>query len=135
MSTTKIRILSKQDIRRALPMREAVAAMKEAFAELSAGRVTMPARAQIDVPAHTGTALFMPSYANRFGRIGVKVVNLFAGNAAKGLPRLQGLVSLFDGATGSSLAVLDGTRVRAFYRAVSATLVTRRLEIEALILV
>jgi len=113
MSTTRIRILSERDIRRALPMREAVAAMKEAFAELSSGRVTMPARAQIDVPAHAGTALFMPSHADRLGKIGVKVVNLFDGNAAKGLPRLQGVVCLFDGETGSPLALLNGTCLTA----------------------
>ena len=113
MTTTSIRILSARDIRRALPMGEAVAAMKEAFTELSAGRVNMPARAHIDVAAHGGTALFMPSQADRFGKIGLKVVNLFDGNAAKGLPRIQGLVCLFDGATGSPLAVLDGTCLTA----------------------
>ena len=113
MTTMSIRILSARDIRRALPMGEAVAAMKEAFTELSAGRVNMPARAHIDVAAHGGTALFMPSQADRFGKIGLKVVNLFDGNAAKGLPRIQGLVCLFDGATGSPLAVLDGTCLTA----------------------
>lgn len=113
MTTMSIRILSARDIRRALPMGEAVAAMKEAFTELSAGRVNMPARAHIDVAAHGGTALFMPSQADRFGKIGLKVVNLFDGNAAKGLPRIQGLVCLFDGATGRPLAVLDGTCLTA----------------------
>jgi alanine dehydrogenase len=113
MSTTTIRILSAQDLRRALPMREAIAAMKEAFAELSGGRVTMPARTHIDIPAHAGTAMFMPCYADRFGRIGVKVVNLFDGNAAKGLPRIQGVVCLFDGQTGSPLALLNGTCLTA----------------------
>jgi len=113
MSTTTIRILSAQDIRRALPMSEAIAAMKEAFAELSGGRVTMPVRTHIDIPAHAGTALFMPCYADRFGRIGVKVVNLFDGNAAQGLPRIQGVVCLFDGRTGSPLALLNGTCLTA----------------------
>jgi len=124
MSTTRIRILSGQDIRRALPMREAVAAMKEAFAELSAGRVTMPARAQIDVPAHAGTALFMPSHADRFGKIGVKVVNLFDGNAEKGLPRIQGVVCLFDGETGSPLALLNGTCLTALRTGAASGLAT-----------
>jgi len=113
MGRTKIRILSQQDIRRALPMREAIAAMKEAFAELSGGRVTMPARAHIDIPAHAGTALFMPCYAARADRISVKVVGLFGGNVAEGLPRIQGLVCLFDGQTGSPLALLNGTCLTA----------------------
>jgi len=113
MTTTSIRILSARDIRRALPMGQAVAAMKEAFTELSAGRVNMPMRADIDVPAHDGTALFMPCHADRFGKIGLKVINLFDGNEAKGLPRIQGLVCLFDGVTGHPLAVLDGGSLTA----------------------
>ena len=69
MQGNEIRVLSGEDIRRALPMVDAIEAMKEAFKELSAGRVTMPARAHIDIPACAGTALFMPSYAEHFGKI------------------------------------------------------------------
>ncbi len=113
MSKTMIRILSAQDIRQALPMCEAVAVMKEAFAELSAGRVTMPVRTHIDISAHAGTSLFMPCFAERFGRIGLKVVNLFDNNPATGLPRIQGLVCLFEGQTGSPIALLNGTYLTA----------------------
>lgn len=108
-----IRILSEQDIRESLPMDEAVAAMKEAFIELSAGQVVMPVRTHIDIPARAGTALFMPCFSERFRRIGLKMVNLFDDNAAKGLPRIQGLVCLFDGRTGSPLALLNGTCLTA----------------------
>jgi len=94
-------------------MQAAIEAMKEAFAELSAGRVTMPTRAHIDVPDHAGTALFMPSYAERFGKIGVKIVNVFGDNRAQGLPAIQGLVCLFDSETGTPLALLNGTYLTA----------------------
>jgi len=63
LHSNKIRILSEEDIRRALPMKDAVEVMKEAFRELSAGRVKMPARAHIDISTYDGTALFMPSYS------------------------------------------------------------------------
>jgi len=109
----QIRILSQTDIRQALPMREAVETMKQAFEELSAGRVCMPTRTHIDIPAQAGTALFMPSYAACFGKIGVKVVNIFGDNSAKDLPVIQGLVNLFDGDTGQPLAVLNGTFLTA----------------------
>ncbi|MBN2131100.1 MAG: hypothetical protein JW741_16485 [Sedimentisphaerales bacterium] len=49
MTTTSIRILSSRDIRRALPMVEAVAAMKEAFTELSAGTL-VTTRFEIETP-------------------------------------------------------------------------------------
>jgi len=113
MGRMRLRVLSESDIRAALPMPEAVAVMREAFVELSAGRVTMPTRAHIEVPEHSGTALFMPCFAERFGQIGLKAVNLFDGNAAVGLPRIQGLVCVFDGRTGSPRAVLDGTCLTA----------------------
>ncbi|MBN1548735.1 MAG: hypothetical protein JW902_18945 [Syntrophaceae bacterium] len=113
MSNTGIRILSEQDIRKALPMREAIAVMKEAFVELSARRVKMPLRTHIDSSDPVGTALFMPCYADHFGRFGLKVVTLFDGNVVKGLPRIQALVCLFDGQSGSPLALLNGTYLTA----------------------
>ena len=113
MCSKKIRILSEEDIRRALPMKDAIEVMKEAFRELSAGRVKMPARSHIDIPAHSGTALFMPSYADYFGKICVKVVNVFNTNPIKGLPSIQGVVCLLDGETGSPLAILNGTFLTA----------------------
>lgn len=111
--SNEIRVLSADDIRQALPMAAAIETMKEAFEELSAGRVTMPARTHVDVPASAGTTLFMPSYASRFGKIGVKVVSVFGGNRERDLPVIQGVVCLLDGETGSLLAILDGTYLTA----------------------
>jgi ornithine cyclodeaminase len=45
--------------------------------------------------------------------MGVKIVTLFGGNAALGLPRLQALMVVLDAATGSPLAVMDGTSLTA----------------------
>ena len=113
MYSKKIRILCEEDIRRALPMKDAIETMKEAFRELSAGRVKMPTRAHIDISACDGTALFMPSYADYFGKICVKVVNVFNANLKRGLPSIQGVVCLLDGETGSPLAILNGTFLTA----------------------
>ena len=125
MSQTRtITVLSSADIRQALPMSAAIEAMKEAFAELSGGRVTMPTRTHIDVPDHAGTALFMPSYAARFGRIGVKIVNVFGANRAKDLPAIQGLVGLFDSETGTPLALLNGTYLTALRTGAASGLAT-----------
>lgn len=108
-----IRFLSADDVRAALPMADAIEAMKDAFRELSAGRVVMPVRAHIDVPEYNGTALFMPSSAERFGTFAVKTVNVFGDNAARGLPRIQALVAVFDRATGTPSAVMDGAALTA----------------------
>ena len=113
MYSKKIRILSEEDIRRALPMKDAVEVMKEAFREISIGRVKMPNRTHIDISACNGTALFMPSYADYFGKICVKVVNVFNNNPKRDLPSIQGVVCLLDGGTGSPLAILNGTFLTA----------------------
>jgi ornithine cyclodeaminase/alanine dehydrogenase-like protein (mu-crystallin family) len=110
---TQLTFLSAADVRRALPMTEAIGAMRDAFRQLASDEVVMPARAHVDIPKHDGVALFMPSYSPAADRFGVKVVNLFAGNAALGLPRIQALVTVFDGSTGSPLAIVDGTTLTA----------------------
>ena len=51
--------------------------------------------------------LLMPAW--RVGDVtGVKLVHIAPGNEAKGLPSVQGLYVLFDGPTGTPLAVMDG---------------------------
>ncbi len=109
----QITFLSAADVRQALPMPEAVAAMRDAFAQLADGNVVMPTRAHVEIPEHDGVALFMPSYSPAAEQFGIKVVNLFAGNPHQGLPRIQALVTLFDGKTGSPRAILDGTTLTA----------------------
>jgi ornithine cyclodeaminase/alanine dehydrogenase-like protein (mu-crystallin family) len=84
----------------------------------------MPVRSHIDVPEHDGTALFMPSYAPCFANLGVKVVNVFEANATRGLPRIQALVCLFDGATGTARAVLDGTSLTALRTGAASAVAT-----------
>ena len=43
----------------------------------------------------------------------VKLVNMFPGNADRGMPAVNGIVILFDGRTGEVLAQVDGGEVTA----------------------
>ena len=43
--------------------------------------------------------------------IGIKIVTIFPDNAAQGLPSVQAVVLLFDGRTGTVLAMIDGTEL------------------------
>jgi len=113
MKQRTLRFLSARDVAQALPMREAVEAMKDAFRQLSAGEAIVPPRTHIEAQEPQGDTLFMPSYLPAARRIGLKVVTLFGGNAALGLPRIQGLMLVFDAATGSPLAVMDGASLTA----------------------
>jgi len=49
-----LRFLSARDVVQALPMREAVAAMKEAFRQISVGEVVAPARTHIETAQPRG---------------------------------------------------------------------------------
>jgi len=109
----ELRFISAAEVEAALPMRAAIDAMKRAFVLLSADEVEMPPRTAIEAPKRGGNLLFMPAYAAADDRYSVKVVSLFAGNPARGLPLIQSIVTLFDGVTGRPLAVIDGTSLTA----------------------
>jgi ornithine cyclodeaminase/alanine dehydrogenase-like protein (mu-crystallin family) len=105
--------LSAAEVRQALPMPDAIAAMREAFVQLSCGRVILPPRVRIDVPCDNGVALFMPCHVHERKLFGLKLVTLFDRNREKGLPLVQALVILADGTTGAPLAVMDGASLTA----------------------
>ncbi len=108
-----MRALTRAELRRLVPMTDAIEMMKVAFAELSAGRVASPLRTVL--PLHDGAAdaLYMPAYVPALGALGVKVVSVFSGNPSRGLPLIHALVCLTDPETGEPLAILDGTYLTA----------------------
>ena len=110
----KLRLLSADDLRRALPMVDAVATMKEAFAALSSGRATVPPRIHMDVAEGPGTTLVMPAYLGARGGLGAKLVSFFPGNAERGRPAVSGLVVVLDPETGEPAALADGTFLTAW---------------------
>ncbi len=109
----KLLILSAQEVVRALPMTEAIEGMKIAFAQLSAGKTSVPLRNHIDVPAHQGVALVMPAYLHETGELAVKLVSVFPQNPQHGLPVINGVVLALDVMTGLPLALMDGATVTA----------------------
>ena len=109
----QIRILSANDVRRALPMAEAIAAMKEAFAQLSTGRAATPLRARLDVAPHEGVTLAMPAYLSGSEALAVKVVSVFPQNAARDEPTIYGLVMVMEAESGRPLAILEGGTLTA----------------------
>lgn len=74
MNTNTLLFLSAADVRRALPMREAVDVMKAAFAALSAGEAIVPLRSHLAVPQHQGKLLLMPCCLPAANRLCLKVL-------------------------------------------------------------
>jgi ornithine cyclodeaminase len=119
-----LRILSAREVREALPMAEAIAAMREAFAMLARGTADIPPRTPVASPEHQAVTLVMPGRVPvRFG-LGAKVVSVFPGNAAAGRPVVQGVVVLLDDETGAPAAVLDGTALTAIRTGAASGLAT-----------
>ncbi len=109
----KLRVLSKQDVQQAIPMREAIEIVKGAFTQLSAGKAVAPLRTQLPVERHEGVTLFMPAYLSESDDLGVKIVSVFPRNLEMGLPTIFALVVVVDASTGRPVAVMDGTYLTA----------------------
>lgn len=121
----KLTLLSGADVRRLVPMADAIDAMASAFAQLASGRAEIPLRTPVQ--ADGGLALFMPGYLGDSRVLGGKIVSVFQGNAEKGLPVVTAAVILLDPATGLPRALLDGTTLTALRTGAASGLATRLL--------
>lgn len=108
MNDTSIRYLTADEVKQCITMSEAITVVRGAFEQLSAGSAAAPLRTRIDIDSHAGKVLFMPAYLPDTSALGVKVVTLFSGNPAKGLPLIDALVVVIDGTNGRPAAVMDG---------------------------
>ena len=117
-------VLSRHEVRGLLDLDLLFDALERAFVELSAGRTSVPPRTAAHVPGK-GALAAMPGYAG--GILEAKLVSVFPGNDAAGLPSHQALIALFDDETGSPLALLDGTEITAVRTGASSAVATRAL--------
>ncbi len=108
-------ILTADDVRRALPMKEAIQAMKDAYASLSGGTAVVPLRTRLPIPNSESLSLFMPAYVYSMDgqALAIKVVSLFPTNPARGLAYIQAAVLVFDPETGRAIALLEGSSLTA----------------------
>lgn len=109
----------------ALPFARLVPALQSLFAQ----GCEVPARHvhEIPVPGATAfTSLIMPAWLP--GRYyGMKTINIAPGNGRRGLPGLHATYTLFDGATGAPLALIDGDVITARRTAAASALAARFL--------
>ena len=108
-------ILSKEEVRQALPMSEMIAATKDAFAALSSGKAEIPLRSHLTIPPHGGTSLFMPAYLqDKTGEtLAIKIVSIFPHNLDRDLPLIHAAVLVLEADTGRPLALLEGGSLTA----------------------
>ena len=71
--------------------------------------------------ADKGTVLIMPAWSDA-GFLGIKTINIFPGNSARGLPGLHATYVLYDARTGVPLAMIDGNEITARRTAAASAL-------------
>jgi alanine dehydrogenase len=104
-------------------------ALIDALAAMFAGGCEVPLRHHhsVSVPgAPDATLLLMPAWQPGHA-LGVKLVTVFPGNAAKGLPAVMGQYLLLDATTGAPLALIDGTALTLRRTAAASALASRFL--------
>ena len=119
-----VEFINAQRIRQHLDWAPLVDALAVAFAEAS---VNAPSRHRhaLGDGERSPTSLIMPAWNASY--LGVKVVNVFPGNAARGRPTVTGTYLLMDGGTGEPLAVLDADELTAWRTAAASLLAASRL--------
>lgn len=106
--------------RTALPMPALIAALRAMFA----GGCEMPVRHhhRVDVQGEeAATLLLMPAW-KAGAYLGVKIVNVFPGNAVRNLPAVNAAYVLMSGRTGEILATIDGGELTARRTAAASAL-------------
>ncbi len=101
-----IRILNEAQIRKAVKMEEAIAAMEKAFVAYSRKEASLPSVIHLDVPDHKGEVHIKAGYLFGAAEYVVKVASGFWDNREKQLPVTGGLMLVFDSETGFPSAVL-----------------------------
>jgi len=106
-------ILTRESVSQAIRMKEAIEAARAAYRDCATGDAVVPERITIDMPRRNGTTAILPSHMARMGVFGAKLVSTFFDNPRLGLPTVNGIVVLQDGATGEVLAILEGNLLTA----------------------
>jgi ornithine cyclodeaminase/alanine dehydrogenase-like protein (mu-crystallin family) len=116
-------VLSRHEVEELLDLDALLDALAAAHAELSTGEASLVPR----VGSHAGDAGIlgaMLAYAPSSG-LGCKLVTLFPRNRDR--PTHQATIALFDPATGTPVALMDGTYITAMRTAAAAAVAARLL--------
>ncbi|MCP3917367.1 MAG: ornithine cyclodeaminase [bacterium] len=112
--------LSAADLRQALPMAEAIVAMRDAYAALSSGTGSVPQRASMQ--SEKGVTLLMGASFPSLG-LATKIVSVFP----DAQPAIRGLVLVLDPETGAVRATIDGAALTAIRTGAASGVATELL--------
>jgi len=114
--------LSRKEVEQLLNPHELLTALEYGFKALSAGQLDVPPRNQAIAPK--GVLVGMPAYMPE-RHMSVKLVTVFHENIT--VPAHQATITLFDSATGTPIAFMDGEHITAMRTAAGAILSAKHL--------
>lgn len=128
-------LLDESTVRALLPMDDLISSMRGALARFSLGEVAQPLRTVLEVAPEKAFFGVMPAYVSAIPALGTKLVTVFGGNLARGLPTHLATIILLDPETGALLALVDGRYItEARTAAVSAVSVNELARDDAAVL-
>jgi ornithine cyclodeaminase/alanine dehydrogenase-like protein (mu-crystallin family) len=119
-------VVSAEEVARLLPYDECIPLMRAAMIALSEGRTRQLLRSILDLPEGRAFGA-MPGAMLDDGVFGAKLVSVYPDNFTRGGSSHQGLVALFDAATGAPSAVLDAGEITAIRTAAASAAATDAL--------
>lgn len=131
-----IRVIDAAEVVARLTYDVAVPLVRDAMIALSQGRTKQLLRGIIDLNGEDAFGV-MPGALDTAG-FGAKLVSVFPGNVARGGMAHQGLVVMFDPATGAPVAVVDAgelTAIRTAAASAAATIALARPEADQLAII
>ncbi len=122
-------ILGEADVRALLQMEQTITLMEEALRAFSTGAAVQPVRLALPITPYDGYLGLMPAHLTQAGgqALGAKVVSFYTGNAQRGLPTHMAVILLWDPATGTPLAMMDGRLITEMRTAAVSAAATRAL--------
>ena len=117
--------LDEDRVRGLLRWDQLIAAMEEALADFSLGRVLQPVRNMLTIEEGQRYLGIMPAVAG--DAMGAKLVSFFPQNAATGMPTHMAMIVLFSSQTGEPLAVMDGRLITEMRTAAVSAAATKLL--------
>ncbi|MBS7635402.1 alanine dehydrogenase [Candidatus Bathyarchaeota archaeon] len=105
-------ILSDEEVKGLLSMRDVIEAVELAFREKALGHVQMPPKIYLFFKKYNGDLRAMPAYLEDMDISAVKIVNVHPENREKyGLPTVMAVIILVDPKNGTPIAVMSGKTI------------------------
>ena len=125
---SEIVILNEREVEELLDVAGCIEAMAEALSSLARGEVYQPLRPIVRPPGEPTLLGLMPVHRGGARPMyGLKTVCIVPDNPSRGLDSHQGTVTLYDGETGRTAAVLNAAPITAIRTAACSALATRTL--------